>query len=236
MARSDKPPAGKRIHGSIAEDLGVAIVTGRYQPGDVLSGEVEFSERLRVSRTAYREAVRILAAKGLLESRPKTGTRITERSRWNLLDPDVLAWTFTAEPSRDFIRDLFELRMVVEPAAAELAAERRTGRDLARMGHALGDMERYGLATEEGRAADRMFHHAILEATGNAALTTLSSSIGAAISWTTRFKQRKRKLPRDPIPDHRAIYDAIADGDRAAARAAMTELVRLALIDTELAL
>jgi DNA-binding FadR family transcriptional regulator len=226
----------KRVHGSIAHDLGVAILTGQYAPGDRLPGEIEFSEQLKVSRSAYREAVRILAAKGLVESRPKTGTRVSDRSRWNVLDPDVLGWTFASEPSQEFIRDLFELRMIVEPAAAELAAIRRNGTDLARMGHALGEMARFGLATEEGQAADQHFHHAILEAARNAPLIALSSSIAAAVSWTTIFKQRKRKLPRDPLPDHRVLFDAIAEGNPTKAREKMTELVRLALEDTELSL
>jgi DNA-binding FadR family transcriptional regulator len=152
----------RRIHGSVARDLGIAILAGRYAPGDVLPGEIEFSEQLKVSRTAYREAIRILSAKGLVESRPRTGTRVTQRSRWNLLDPDILAWAFEAEPSETFIRDLFELRMIVEPAAAALAAERRSALDISRMGHALEEMGRYGLATEIGRAADQAFHNTIL--------------------------------------------------------------------------
>ena len=234
--RGGEPPASLRIHGTIARDLGIAIVSGRYNPGDTLSGEIEFSEQLKVSRTAYREAIRMLAAKGLVESRPKTGTRVSERRRWNLLDPDVLAWMFEAEPGEDFIRALFELRMIVEPPAAELAARRRDGRDLARMGHALEEMARHGLATEAGRAADQDFHDALLAATRNAALVSLSSSITAAVGWTTIFKQRKRKLPRDPLPEHQAIYDAIAAGDAAGAHAAMTELVQLALADTTLSL
>src|SRR3546814_14054421 len=74
--------AGKRlrIHGSVARDLGIAIVSGRYAPGDSLRGEIEASERLNISRTAYREALRILSAKGLVESRPKTGTKIGRAS------------------------------------------------------------------------------------------------------------------------------------------------------------
>jgi DNA-binding FadR family transcriptional regulator len=244
LAKSDQPKfnrlaassLGLRIHGSIAHDLGVAIVTGRYQPGDTLSGEIEFSEQLNVSRSAYREAVRMLAAKGLVESRPKAGTRVTDRSRWNLLDPDVLAWAFEGEPSEDFIRDLFELRMIVEPAAAELAARRRNGNDLARMGHALEEMARHGLATGAGQAADQLFHHSLLQATRNAPLISLSSSIEAAVGWTTIFKQRRRKLPRDPMPDHRTLFNAVADADADAARAAMTDLVRLALEDTEMSL
>jgi DNA-binding FadR family transcriptional regulator len=230
------PAPSRRIHGTIAHDLGVAILTGRYAPGETLPGEVEFAHTLGVSRSAYREAVRILIAKGLVESRTRTGTRVSARDRWNLLDPDVLAWSFETEPSEAFVRDLFELRMIVEPAAAELAAERRDGGDLARMGEALGEMRRYGLGKAEGQAADQRFHAAILAAARNAPLVTLSSSIAAAVSWTTIFKQRKRGLPRDPLPDHERLYEAIAAGDPAAARAKMAELVGLALQDTELSL
>jgi len=226
----------KRLHDALADRLGVAIVTGTYQPGDILENEIQASERLQVSRSAYREAVRMLSAKGLVESRPKTGTRISPRKRWNLLDPQVLAWMFEGEVSSDFLRDLFELRLVVEPAAAELAALRRDAGDLSRMGHALEEMAQYGLAKPEGQAADQRFHNAILEATRNEPLITLTSTIAAAVSWTTIYKQRNRELPRDPLPDHRAVYLAIANADPAAARAAMTELVRLALEDTELSL
>lgn len=228
--------APKRIHGSIAHDLGIAIVTGRHPPGGALPGEIEFSEKLNISRTAYREAIRILAAKGLVESRPKTGTRVTERARWNLLDPDVLAWMFAGEPSVDFIRDLFELRMIIEPSAAELAAIRRTPADLARMGAALATMARHGLATTEGQDADQLFHHVLLEATRNAPLVSLSSTIAAAVGWTTIFKQRKRQLPRDPVEDHRVLFDAIVAADAAAARATMISLIQNALRDTEMGL
>jgi len=226
----------RRIHGTIAHDLGVAILAGRYAPGETLPGEVEFAHTLGVSRSAYREAVRILIAKGLVESRTRTGTRVSARDRWNLLDPDVLAWSFVQEPSEAFVRDLFELRMIVEPAAAELAAERRDKDDLARMGEALDEMRQYGLGRPEGQAADQRFHAAILAAARNAPLITLSSSIAAAVSWTTIFKQRKRGLPRDPLPDHERLYEAIAAGEPTAARARMAELVRLALQDTELSL
>jgi len=226
----------RRIHGTIAHDLGVAVLAGRYQPGETLPGEIEFAHTLGVSRSAYREAVRILIAKGLVESRTRTGTRVSPRERWNLLDPEVLAWAFESEPSQAFVRDLFELRMIVEPAAAELAAERRNGLDLARLADALDGMRRHGLATPDGQAADQIFHTAILTAARNAPLITLGSSIAAAVSWTTIYKQRKAGLPRDPLPDHEKLYEAIYAGDPAAARKQMAELVRLALEDTELSL
>ena len=158
------------------------------------------------------------------------------RSRWNLLDPDVLAWAFAGEPDIDFVRGLFELRAIVEPAAAALAAERRDRADLAVMKESLAAMRRHTLATEAGRAADREFHNAVLQATRNDALVVLSASIGAAVSWTTQFKQRTRSLPRNPIPDHVRVYEAIAASDPAAANAAMRKLVDLALDDTQLAM
>ncbi|MDB5455385.1 MAG: GntR domain protein [Caulobacter sp.] len=229
-ARSGGNPG--RIHGAIARTLGIAIVSGQHQPGEILTNEIESSELLNVSRSAYREAVRILAAKGLVESRPKTGTRVSAKARWNLLDPEVLAWLFESEPSEDFLRGLFELRMIVEPAAAALAAERRDEGQLERMRQALIEMQQQTLATEAGQAADRDFHDTVLEATDNAALFTLSSSIGAAVRWTTIFKQRKRELPRDPMPDHWKVFDAIAARRPDAAKAAMERLVGLALDDT----
>ena len=227
---------GRRLHGAVAHKLGTAILAGEFAPGDTLSGEVEFSKTLDVSRSAYREAVQVLTAKGLVESRPKIGTRVLPRSRWNLLDPDVLAWAFAGEPDIAFIRSLFELRGIVEPAAAAFAAQRRERSDLKTMKDALSAMRRHTLATEAGRAADRDFHDAILHATRNDALIVLSASIGAAVGWTTLFKQRGRALPRNPIPDHLRVYDAIAAGDATGASDAMRALVDLALEDTQLAM
>lgn len=221
-----------RLHGVVARDLGVLIVSGRYKPGDLLDGEVEASERLNISRTAYREAVRILAAKGLIEVRPKVGTRVLPQSKWHLLDPDVLSWIFQFEPGDHLLKSVFELRSIVEPQAAALAAERRTEAQLARMEEVLARMAEHTLATPEGRAADQEFHAALLEAAGNPFLIDLASGIEAAIEWTTIFKQRARPLVRDPIPDHIRVYEAIAASDREGARRAMAELVDMALIDT----
>lgn len=225
-----------RIHQTIARDLGTAILAGVHKPGDLFEGEIEASERLHVSRTAYREAVRILIAKGMLESRPRTGTRVLPRHRWNVLDPEMLGWMFAGEPDPAFVRDLFELRGVIEPAAAEFAAKRRNADQLAIMEEALEEMGRHGLSTATGREADQRFHRAIVAAAQNDALASLASSVGAAVSWTTIFKQRHGAVARDPVPDHRAVLDAIAAGDPAAARAAMLELLRLALADMDSAL
>lgn len=238
LERQERKPrdTGRRLRGAIANYLGTAIVSGEIAPGERLSGEVANAEALDVSRSAYREAVQVLTAKGLVESRPKAGTRVLPRSRWNLLDPEVLAWAFAKEPDLAIVRDLFELRAIVEPAAARLAAERRDKADVKAMREALAAMRRHTLATDAGRAADRDFHDAILRATRNDALVALSAGIGAAVNWTTQFKQRTRALPRDPVPDHIRVADAIAAGDEAAADAAMRKLVEMAFDDTRAAM
>jgi DNA-binding FadR family transcriptional regulator len=123
-------------------------------PGHVLDSEVEASSERRVSRTTYREAIRILGAKDLLTSRPRTGTRVSDIAEWNLLDPDVLSWMFSKIPRPELIHGVFELRTVVEPAAASLAAMRRKQHHLTGCGR-LDDMTRYTLNAPEGREADK---------------------------------------------------------------------------------
>ena len=242
MNRSPKLTAEKRVrptgnrslrlHGTIARELGMAIVSGRYEPGDLLEGEIVSSEQLAVSRTAYREAVRILAAKGLIDPRPKIGTRINPRQRWNFLDPDVLEWIFHSDPDADVLNALFELRDLIEPAAAALAARRRTPAQLAALKVALNDMRLYTLRSVVGQNADRNFHAVLLQATQNAFLISLANSVAAAIHITTVFKQRNGPLRRNALPDHERVYEAIAAKHPARAHSAMRELIRLAGIDT----
>ncbi len=228
--------SGRRLRGAIAHYLGTAIVTGRIEPGERLTGEVENAEALNVSRSAYREAVQVLTAKGLVASKPKDGTRVLPRSNWNLLDPMVLAWAFAGEPDPQFVRDLFELRALVEPAVARLAAERRDKDDIKQMKKALAEMRRHTLATEAGRAADRAFHDALLRSAHNEVMMSLAASISSAVNWTTIYKQRSRALPRDPVPDHARVFDAIVEGDSERAAQAMQTLVDLALEDTTAAM
>ena len=227
-------PARKslRLHGSIARDIGVLIVSGRYRPGHILDGEVEASSQRKVSRTAYREAVRILAAKGLVDSRPRVGTRVSALEQWHLLDPDVLSWAFSGEPEPAVLHGLFELRTIVEPAAAALAAARRNQRHLDHMRRALDAMAAHTLHVEAGRIADQEFHAALLSATGNPFIVSLTNGVTAAVNALTEFKQRIAPLKRDPVPDHWRVYDAIAAKDAEGARNAMSELIRLAIMDT----
>ncbi|HET9863979.1 MAG TPA: FadR/GntR family transcriptional regulator [Steroidobacteraceae bacterium] len=220
-----------RVHGTLAQEIGVGIVSGALSPGDTLDGEVEASQRLGVSRNTYREAMRMLAAKGLISCRTRTGTRVCEVTEWNLLDPDVLSWMFSSAPRPELIHGVFELRAMVEPAAAALSATRRKQRHLDRMRSALDEMTRYTLDHPAGREADEAFHAALLESTGNPFIVSLTKGVTAAVGALTMFKLRLTKVLRDPVPDHELVYDAIASKDAEAARAAMLKLIRLAILD-----
>lgn len=233
--RRAPPPAqpGRklRVTGLLARDIGIAIVSGQLRPGHVLDGEVEASSQWRVSRNTYREALRMLVAKGLITSQTRTGTRVTDTAEWHLLDPDVLSWMFSGVPRPELIHGVFELRSVVEPAAAEMAAARRRQHHLADMRGALEDMGRYTLETPEGRDADKVFHAALLAATCNPFMVSLTNGVTAAVDALTLFKQRLARITRDPVPDHWRVFDAIAAKDTAEARVAMLKLIRLAILD-----
>lgn len=195
-----------RLHQLLARELGTKIVSGEYQPGESLPGEIVASQNHQVSRNAYREAIRILAAKGLVESRQKAGTLVMERSRWNMLDPDVLVWTLSTNPAPGFRDALLELRSVVEPAAALLAAQRRSEHDLAAMEGALEEMRRHDHDSADGEQADEQFHHAIFVAAGNDLLRRLASLILAAMKVIADHEQH---VERDTWPDRKALFEAI---------------------------
>jgi DNA-binding FadR family transcriptional regulator len=230
---SEESYAGKplRLHAQIARDLAVAILSGTYKPGDRLFGEIASSERLKVSRTAYREAVRILMAKGLVSPRPKAGTIVNPRSMWHLLDPEILSWAFERTPDVSLIEHLYELRAIVEPRAAAYAAERRTEEQLYTIRDSVERMADATLRTEEGRAADQEFHVAVLRATGNPYMASLATSLGAAICAITLYLHCSQCARRDSIPDHWRVFRAIADGDCERAETEMAALIRQSFLD-----
>jgi len=220
-----------RLHDLLAQKLASEIISGHRAPGDVLPTELDMSISLGISRTAVREAMRILTAKGLIEPRPKRGTCVTSKSTWNLLDPDVIGWMFANEPDDRLVHNLFELRLIIEPAAAALAAQRRNVTHLASMYRALEVMDRDTLFTESGQQADKDFHAALLAAADNDQLTSLNASIGASVALSTRYKIEQDVLGPDPVAAHRAVYDAIERGDAAEAHWCMESLIRQAMKD-----
>lgn len=226
---ADQCDAQATIHAAIARRIGSAILSGELKPGDCVGGEIGQSRTMGVSRGAYREAIRLLLAKGLLEIQPKAGTHVAPRRRWNLLDPEVIAWTFSGKPDPRFIRDLLELRVLVEPAAAALAALRRSEAELEEMRAAIDVMISHGLNSAAGQEADRQFHNFLLAASGNEAFASLSKSIEAAVQWITLYKKRHALWKSDLVDEHTAVFDGIAAGDPERARQAMSELLAITL-------
>jgi DNA-binding FadR family transcriptional regulator len=185
--------------------IGLKILRGELLPGDVLPADDELTGELQVSRTILRESVKVLAAKGLVESRQKTGTRVRPRERWNLLDPDVLAWRFEASPDAAFFRSIVELRRIVEPEAARLAAERATDAELAELRTAFADMEASMDEPDAYLEADLRFHELILRGCHNELLEHMAAMMRAvfrALFVATR--------PADSVPDATAARDGAA--------------------------
>jgi DNA-binding FadR family transcriptional regulator len=152
-ARRRAPPGG-RVHGEVVRGLGALVLDGRFPPGEALPREDDLAGLFAVSRTSLREAVKVLAAKGLLEARPRTGVRVRPQDDWNLLDADVLSWHPDLTGDRDLMRSLIEARRVIEPPAAGMAAMRATAADLARIEAAcLGIEAAYPADADAGIAA-----------------------------------------------------------------------------------
>jgi len=228
--------SNRSLHGQVAHDIGARILRGDLEPGAPLPTEADFSIRLKVSRTALREAIKVLAAKGLVESRPKTGTRVRPRDDWNLLDPDVLAWQLAAGPVERFVSDLFELRQMIEPPAAAIAARRATPAEIRRIAQAYAAMEGAGNDNERWIDPDLRFHLAIMRATGNELLGPLGAMIETALITSFRLSAANPEGPRHSLPLHSAILAAIRRRDATAAAAAMQRLLAGAAEDVRRAL
>jgi GntR family transcriptional regulator, galactonate operon transcriptional repressor len=220
---SDKVPGGlhqkkESLFSQVTDFVAGAIMSGQYKVGELLPNEDDLRGDITVSRTAYREAIKFLSAKGLIEARPKSGTRVAAAAAWNLLDPDVLRWSLEADPNEAFIRELYELRRFIEPNATKSAAERCTREDLLLIEQALLAMETEPFYSEASINADVQFHEAIFNATRNRALMCLKPVIGCTILWSMRLKSDKASFA-ESLANHRRIYQAVAnkDGERAAA-------------------
>ncbi|WP_082537522.1 MULTISPECIES: FadR/GntR family transcriptional regulator [unclassified Aureimonas] len=171
---------GERVHVHIAVEIGQRIVRGEYPPGSILPNEAKWAEIFKVSRSAVREAVKMLTAKSLLASRPKIGSRVEPRARWNLLDRDVLDWYSAVPDSARFLAQVQEFRHFVEPEAAALAATRRSEAQMADMSLACREMKA-APSRDIWMEADIRFHLAILAGSGNDLLLPLGVIVDSAL-------------------------------------------------------
>jgi DNA-binding FadR family transcriptional regulator len=222
-------PALKRgsgsVHSSVAEAIGKRIVRGEFPPGSILPNEARWATDFKVSRSAVREAIKILMAKNLLVSRPKVGSRVEPRERWSLLDHDILTWYATA-PNRDkFLKSLQQFRYIVEPEAAALAAQFHTAGQMAEISAACRDMATapsLSLRTE----ADVRFHVAILRATNNELLLPLGVIIDQALNNLFMFITRQANDLHHAQDLHDKIERSIRNRNPKAARLAVQVLLK----------
>jgi len=212
------------LHSQVIEELGRRIVSGALKPGEVLPREEELASRMAVSRTALREGLKVLSAKGLIETRQKTGTRVRERQYWNQLDGDVLAWRCALMPTEDFVEKLVEMREIIEPAAAAAAARRRDAAQLARIKAAYEEME----AAQDRQAwaqADLAFHESVLDAANNELLSSLFSVVESALGTYFTLSANQAEHFKYSLPRHFEVYEAIRLQCPQAARETMLGMI-----------
>ncbi|MGA8514407.1 MAG: FadR/GntR family transcriptional regulator [Burkholderiaceae bacterium] len=223
----------KNVHGNTVDLLGEAIVSGQYAVGASLPPEPVLCTELGVSRTVVREAVKSLIAKGLVSTGPKVGTRVLASDAWNWFDPDVITWHAKAGLTPEFLRDLQDLRRVVEPAAVRLAAERATVQDIAEIEAAYAGMRR---AVEEGGdyvTFDLRFHQGLLKACRNRMLVQMSKALSALLRTSFEISTSRKDGTRNSLPLHREVLDAVIARNPARAERAIVVLIDGAHEDIE---
>lgn len=215
------------LQAHLLQQLGRWIVRGGVAPGQALPTEPEIAAQFQVSKTVVREAIRGLAAKGMIQARTRLGTRVRPRDDWHILDPDVLTWQLDAEPDQQFLRDFEEFRNAVEPAAARIASQRATEVDHDEIDAALERMRANVDSPEDYFAADLEFHSALLAATHNQLLRGLRDAVRAAL--TVRHANVSTILHdmHESLPHHERVAEAVRAGQPAESVRAMLYLLGL---------
>jgi len=210
----------------VMDVLGPRIVSGALAPGDLLPTEAELGATLGISRPSLREGLRALALKGLVEGRTRRGTKVTPRSHWNVLDEDVLRWLSVAPPDPAFFMDLLDIRMIIEPAAARLAAARATPEQILAMEAAYRGMVAATPHDMEACCAhDLRLHELIITATGNQMLIRFAAAIRTALLACVRIASNARVSYENSLAEHQAVAIAIRRRDPAGADQAMRNLL-----------
>jgi DNA-binding FadR family transcriptional regulator len=219
----------------LVHELGRSILQGTYKVGDKLPSEAELSESYTLSRTATREAVKMLTAKGLISSRPRNGISVQEQKNWNLFDSDVLHWILVGQPDLHMLRQFLQLRQPIEAQAAALAAEFATAHDLEQIEVALAKMKlaQDNSCDSDSHEADLEFHQAVLSATNNPFFVQLKNFIATALKVNLRFTNRLNPVTRDEYQAHEDLYLSIKEGSpqKAFDEAMKTQIMTLNLVN-----
>ncbi len=221
---TDKTPRRLSLHHHVVQELGERIVRGELKQGELLPSEEVLATRMSVSRTALREAIKVLSAKGLIESRPKIGTRIRAERYWSQLDADVLAWRCASMPTHEFSQTLMQMREIIEPAAAALAAQFGSVQQVEDIELAYRAMED-AANIDQWIVADVAFHEAILLATNNPLLGSLFAVIQTALAAYFAISARTAKDFKYALPHHQKVLAAIRKHQPQGARKVMQEMI-----------
>jgi DNA-binding FadR family transcriptional regulator len=222
------------LHRQVLNQMGEQICSGKFAPGEILPAEPVLAEQMQVSRITIRETMKSLSAKGMLEVRRRYGTIVLPRSQWQLFDPDVITWRAragTLDPG--LIEDLMELRLIIEPNAAKLAAKRATDDDRKAVRRAYKAMERAVAGHGEYVPADLAFHGAILTACHNQFVQQMQNALSAILRTSFELSSEIAGGPARSLPMHEALCIAIEKGDPEAAEQAVLTLIRRAEKDFE---
>ena len=211
----------------VVDVLGFRIVSGELPAGALLPTEADLSAQLGISRPSLREGLRALAGKGLVEARTRRGTTVNARRDWNVLDEDVLHWLSMAPPDPAFFIDLMDVRMIVEPAAARLAAARASSEQILALESACRGMV---AATPHDMETccthDLALHETIITATGNPMLIRFATAIRTALLACVRIASIARDTSAEhSLSEHQAVVAAIRRRDPDAAEQAMRTLL-----------
>ena len=195
---------------AVCDAVGRDIVEGRLAPGTLLPTEAELGGKLRISRPSLREGLRALAAKGLVETRTRRGTIVRPKESWDILDPDVLGWMANAPPDQEFLMALLELRTSIEPAAARLAAQRASPRQVLALEESYRGMAASLPDDLEGCCQhDLDLHEGIIAAAGNVFLSRFAAVIRTALRTSFLVSYDARESYENSLVEHWAVVDAI---------------------------
>lgn len=224
-----------RVTGALARHV---IDAERTQTRVAFPREADLCQQLGVSRTVLRESMKVLADKGMVEMKRRAGTRSRPRSEWHLLDPDILGWQAEAHPDAQFLRDLCEVRLAIEPTAAGYAAVRATQQEIEAIQGLLDARE---AKTASSKADDIIqldlsFHTAVVAASHNPLLEQLTSIIRepfrTALACTSRF----RSTVELGLDAHHALVECLRRREPLGARRAAEKIVGLAMLAVEKAI
>ncbi len=220
----------------VVRQISLSILRNDFKPGDALLSEPELSLQFKVSRPVLREALKMLGAKGLIESRPKTGTRVRPRADWNLLDPDVIAWQYEVGFDRSFLQAICEIRLMFEPMSAGFAATRASADEVIRIKECCQLLQDAVDSIELYIPADLQFHTAICSAAHNELLQRIITTLETPLRASRVITSQLPRANQNAMPLHWAITEAVRSRDEQAAEVAMQKLIILTTEDIQLAL